>query len=431
MTEMPPPLPSSAPNEAPNGRWLSTFATALRGDPAAWKAIRHKVYTIIEVGRGDDRASKIFDGIIICLIIANIAAFMAETVQDINARYGPYLRAFELFCVAVFTLEYLARLWTAVEVPFLSRMGPWQARMRFARRPYLIIDLLAVLPFYLSFLIPIDTRVLRVLRLLRFFKLSRYSPAMHTLIRVLSNERRSLMGAGLLLTAAVLISSTIMYYLENEAQPDKFSSVPETAYWAITTLTTVGYGDLSPVTSFGKVWAAMTMIFGLCVLALPVAIISTGFAQEVGRRDFVVTWSLMARIPLLAELDTTEVAAIMPLLHANNLPPHSEVIAANSPGDAMYFIAAGAVELNANGRKARYDTGDFFGAVALLENGQNPGSFKTVAKSRLLKIYRDDFHRLEVINPNIGAHVRRVAAERRKQRDAYDQAQVQEIVEQL
>jgi voltage-gated potassium channel len=412
--------PNTTPPLPPARSGWATLDAALRGDASAWKAIRHRVYNVIEVGRGDDHHSKIFDTFIITLILLNIVAFLLETVQSVKAEWGPWLDLFEKISVAIFTAEYLARLWTAVEFPFLAKMKPWQARLRFARRPFLIIDLLAILPFYLSFLIPIDTRVLRVLRLLRFFKLSRYSPAMHTLVRVFSNERRSLSGAALLLLAAVLIASTGMYYLEHEAQPEKFSSVPESMYWAITTLTTVGYGDVSPITAWGKVWAGFTMIMGLCILALPVAIISSGFAQEAGRRDFVVTWSMMSRIPLLAELDTTEVAAIMPLLHANNLPPHAEVIQANQPGEAMFFIAAGAVELNAAGRKARYETGDFFGAVALLEGSPNPGTFATVARSRLLKLYKEDFHRLEQINPAIGEHVRRVAEQRRLAREAYE-----------
>ena len=219
-----------------------------------------------------------------------------------------------------------------MEVPFLARMPPWRARLIYATRGYLIIDLLAILPFYLGGLLGIDLRVLRVLRLLRFLKLSRYSPAMHTLLRVLRNERRSLMGAGLLLVAALLLSATGMYYIEGGAQPDKFGSVPQAAYWAMTTLTTVGYGDVTPVTPLGKLWSMLTMLFGLCMLALPVAIISTGFAQEVGRRDFVVTWSLMSRIPLLAELDAREVAEVMPLLRAHDLPPNVEVIADGEPG---------------------------------------------------------------------------------------------------
>ena len=145
------------------------------------------------------------------LILLNIAAFVAETVPDIARQHHAAFHAFEIFSVAVFTIEYGLRLWTAVEVPFLSRLSPWAARLRFAGRPSSIIDFLAIAPFYLGSLIGLDLRALRALRLLRFFKLSRYSPAMHSLIRVLVSERRALIGAGLLLMTAVLFASTGIY----------------------------------------------------------------------------------------------------------------------------------------------------------------------------------------------------------------------------
>ncbi len=415
---IPPQRPKSAQKSA---ALLQDLIAALQGNLDARRRLRRWVYETIEVGGGDSMESRYFDRFIVAMIVLNIAAFVAETVPSLAAKYAGAFHAFEIVSVIIFTLEYAARLWSAVEVPFLARQSPLHARLSMAKRPYLIIDLLAILPFYLGQLFAIDTRVLRVLRLLRFFKLSRYSPAMHALMRVLGNESRSLMGAGMLLLAALLISSTGMYYLESEAQPDKFGSVPEAAYWAMTTLTTVGYGDVTPITPLGKLWAMLTMLIGLCILALPVAIIATGFSQEVGRRDFVVTWSLMSRIPLLAELEASEVAQVMPLLHANNLPSNMEVIAANSPGEAMFFIASGGVKLKAHNREVGYDTGDFFGAVAVLDGDVNPGAFTTLSRTRLLKLYREDFHRLEVINPAIGAHIRAVAAQRKRAREQFEQ----------
>ena len=187
---------------------------------------RRRVYEAIEVGRGEDRLSRAIDGFLIVLILANIAAFCAETVHELEVRYRWWFHAFELFSVGIFTLEYAARIWTAVEVPFLQRMTPWRARLRFARRPLQIIDLMAVLPFYLGPMMGIDLRILRAFRLLRLFKLSRYSPAMHTLFRVIAVEGRALTGAGILLLAVLLFSSTGMYFIEGHVQPDKFGSVP-------------------------------------------------------------------------------------------------------------------------------------------------------------------------------------------------------------
>lgn len=385
--------------------------------------LRRKVYDIIEVGRGEDTASKWVDRLLVGLILLNIAAFCLETVPSVEARFGDWLWTVEAVSVVIFTVEYVCRIWTAVEVPFLARMPAWRARLKFASRPFLIIDLLAILPFYLGSAFGLDLRVLRVLRLLRFLKLTRYSPAIHTLLRVLSNEQRSLTGAFVLLMAALLIFSTGMYYIEGGVQPDKFGSVPDAAYWAMTTLTTVGYGDAAPVTPLGKLWASFTMLCGLCVLALPVAIIATGFSAEVGRHDFVLTWSLMSRIPLFAELDADEVARIMPLLHAKTIAPHVEIISDGTPGEAMFFLASGHVRHTFEGEVKDFLAGDFFGVVAVLEGDLNRGSFRAVGRSRVLKLYREDFRQLELAAPPMAEHVRRVAATRRAQRRAKEEAE--------
>jgi voltage-gated potassium channel len=234
---------------------------------------------------------------------------------------------------------------------------------------------------------------------------------MHTLIRVLSNERRSLLGAGFLLTTAILFASAGIYLIEGEGQPDKFGSIPDAAWWAIATLTTVGYGDVTPVTPLGRLFGGLVMIAGLCVLALPVAIISAGFAQEVGRRDFVVNWSLMSRIPLLADLDAGEVGELMPLLHAHNLPPKSEVLPSGLPARAMYFVASGKVRMQHPEANVDFEAGDFFGATAMLLADAPSAPFVTVTKCRLLKLHAEDFHRIELVNPRFADEIRRRAGD--------------------
>ncbi len=374
--------------------------------------IRHRVYEIIEMGSGDDRTSKAFDTFIVTLIILNVAAFAAETVPSLEDAYRAEFLTFEVFSVAIFTVEYLARLWVAVEVPFLKRLSPGRARISMMRRPSLIIDLLAILPFYFAQMFAIDLRILRILRLLRFLKLSRYSPAMHTLIRVLSNERRALMGALLLLAAAVLFAASGMYYIEHDHQPDKFGSVPHSMWWAITTLTTVGYGDVAPITPLGRMFGGIVMVVGLCILALPVAIISSGFAQELNRRDFVINWSLMSRIPMLAELDAHAVTAIIPVLHAHNFPPNMQILDEGSPGDAVWFIASGRVVRRTGSGTRSYGTGDIFGTVAMTQGDTHHAAFHTGSKCRLLKLHREDFLHLEMTHPTITSHIRKLAKER-------------------
>ena len=387
---------------------ISNASLGVRSNP-----FRKRVYEIIETGQGEDSASKIFDGFIVGLILLNVAAFVAETVPSLHAAWGGWFHWFEIFSVAIFTIEYVLRIWTAVEVPYLARKQPWLARLKLACQPALIIDLLAFLPFYLSAIFPVDLRILRTLRLLRFLKLSRYSPAMYTLTRVLSNERKALAGACLLLAMALLFSATLMYYIEGNAQPDKFGNIPQAAWWAIATLTTVGYGDATPITALGKLVGGVTMVIGLCILALPVAIISTGFAQELQRRDFVISWSLMSRVPLLARLDAKEAAEIMPLLEAHNLPPNVEVVRKGAPGDAMYFIASGKLEKHVNGRRHLYSAGDVFGVEAMFEDSPQGDAVITASRCRLLKLQREDFYRLASKQPLFASHIRRLVGDLR------------------
>jgi voltage-gated potassium channel len=279
-----------------------------------WRQWRRQVHDILEVGGDAHPAGRAVNAFIIILIFLNAIAFAAETVDDIAARYGPYLDAFNVFSVMVFSAEYLLRLWSAVDIPMLSRLPHWRARARFAVRPIMIIDLLAVLPWYLQPFFSMDLRSLRVLRLFRLLKLVRYSPALQTLGRVIAEEYRALLGALLVLLILLLFASTAIYFAERDAQPDSFGSVPASAWWALSTLTTVGYGDVVPVTPLGKVLGGIVMLLGVGMIALPVAIISSGFSYEASRHQFVVTWSMVARMPLFAPMDPSEIAEITRLI---------------------------------------------------------------------------------------------------------------------
>src|SRR3990172_7851832 len=182
-----------------------------------WRRWRRQVHDILEVGGEAHPAGRAVNVFIVVLIFLNAIAFAAETVDDLAARYGPYFHA-----LIVFSVEYVLRVWSAVNIPMLSRLPPWRARLRFALRPIMLIDLFAFLPFYLQWIVPMDLRVLRVLRLFRLLKLVRYSPALQTLGRVLVDEYRALLGALLVMLVLLLFASSAMYFIEREAQPDKF-----------------------------------------------------------------------------------------------------------------------------------------------------------------------------------------------------------------
>ena len=177
------------------------------------------------------------------------------------------------------------------------------SRLKYALSPAGIVDLIAVLPFWFALVLPADLRVLLVFRIVRFFKIARYSPAMRSLLDVLYSERRALFGCLVIALGSALVAAALMHLAEGKVQPDKLGTIPDALWWAIVTIGTIGYGDVVPVTALGKLIATGTIFLGLMMMALPVGIIATAFAEQIHRRDFIVTWGMIARVPLFAGLD--------------------------------------------------------------------------------------------------------------------------------
>ncbi|GAB4239229.1 MAG: cyclic nucleotide-gated ion channel [Methyloligellaceae bacterium] len=374
---------------------------------------RRRVHDILEDGDVRDPASVLVNGLLIILIIANVIAFALETVPHLEARYGDFFHLFNLFSVAVFSLEYFLRLWSCVEIPVLKQLPPARARLHFAARPLLIIDLFAVLPFYVGFLFGLhDMLFLRVLRLFRFLKLAHYSPALHSIGRVMVSERNALLGAFLVMMVLLLFASAGIYYLEREVQPEAFGSIPAAAWWALATLTTVGYGDVTPVTPFGKLFGGLIMIFGLGMFALPVAIVATGFAEESRRREFVVTWGTVARVPLFADLSASTLAAIMGQLSSRTYPEGARILQVGQPAEALFFITSGEVIVHTDDGPVKLGEGDFFGELSLIYNRPHRHTVVAASRVRLLVLEKPDFDRLAEQEPELMAHIRKVAEER-------------------
>jgi voltage-gated potassium channel len=379
----------------------------------AWRGWRREVNDLLEVGGDAHPAGRLVNAFIIVLIILNAIAFAADTVPALAGRYAVEFEVFNVFSVIVFTVEYVLRVWSSVEIPMLSRLPRWQARLRFATRPMMIIDLLAFFPWYLHWMYPMDLRVLRLFRLFRLLKLVRYSPALQTLGRVIADEYRALLGALLVILVLLLFSATAMYYLEREAQPDKFGSIPDAAWWALATLTTVGYGDVVPVTPWGKLLGGVVMLLGVGMIALPVAIIATGFSQESGRHQFVVTWSMVARVPLFASMDHSEVAEITKLLYTRTYLPGMPMVRTHDAGDAMFIIASGeALVDTGKGRHVTLKEGDFFGEMALLERRRHKHDVVAKTNCRVYVLDSQSLARLGRRHPEIMNRIRKVAEAR-------------------
>lgn len=243
---------------------------------------KHRIYEIVQVAKTGDQISRIFDQTIIVLIILNAMALVLETVSSINVLMGPFFKSFEVFSVAVFTVEYILRLWTSThDTRYNSAII---GRLKYVVTPMAIIDLIAILPFFLPFLIPIDLRFIRltrILRMLRLLKLGRYSVTIQKLGRVIAIKKEELIITIGVVFLVLVFASSLMYYCENPAQPKVFSSIPAAMWWGIATLTTVGYGDVYPITPIGKVLGAIIALLGVGMVALPTGIIGSGFMEEI------------------------------------------------------------------------------------------------------------------------------------------------------
>ena len=379
----------------------------------AYRRLRREVHDVLEVAGDAHPMGRVVNGFIIVLIFLNAIAFAADTVPELAGRYRWEFATFNAFSVIVFTVEYALRIWSAVEIPMLSRLPRWQARLRYAMRPMMIIDLLAFLPWYLHWLYPLDLRLLRVFRLFRLLMLVRYSPALQTLGRVVTDEYRALLGALLVILILLLFASSGMYLIERHMQPDKFGSIPQAAWWALATLTTVGYGDVVPVTPLGKMLGGVVMLLGVGMIALPVAIIATGFSQESTRHQFVVTWGMIARVPLFGSMDYSEIAEITKVLYTRTFMPGVPIVRASDAGDAMFIIASGeAVVEISPGQHALLKEGDFFGEMALLEHRRHKHDVVAKTRCRVYVLDSMSLARLERRHPEIMQQIRKMAEAR-------------------
>lgn len=247
--------------------------------------IKSRIFEILEKASPGDLPAKIFNIFIISLIILNVFAVILETVKSLSP-YAVVFRTFEIFSVVIFTIEYLLRLWSCTTDS--SFKGKIRGRFKFAVTPLALVDLIAVLPFYLPIIFPLDLRFIRVIRLLRLFrifKLGRYSDSLKTFGSVLRRKKEELFITVFIVAILLVVASSLMYYVECDAQPKAFSSIPAAMWWGVATLTTVGYGDIYPVTSMGKFIGAIIALLGIGMFALPAGILGSGFIEEIQKKQ--------------------------------------------------------------------------------------------------------------------------------------------------
>ncbi len=345
----------------------------------------------------------------VVLVLASVIGVILRTVPSMLEEHLGLLRTLEFGSVAIFTIEFLLRLWVA-------DLGS-QDEARGGRAGYLLsagglIDLAAILPFYLALMFPAGIPVFAAVALLRIFKLVRYSPALATLVAVIVNERRVLLGMLTIMLVLLLFSSTAVYLAERAAQPEKFASIPAAMWWGIATLTTVGYGDVTPITPLGRIFGGMVEILGIGMFALPAGILSSGFAREIRQREMLDIARLVRGVPLFAELNAQDVAQISQLLHPLIVQGGDAIVTQGEEARGMFFVSEGELEVEVGEHREKLRT-DFFGEIALLEGGVRSATIRALTRSRLLVLDQRHFDELLSTDPRIDQAVRAIAQERK------------------
>ena len=338
------------------------------------------------------------------VLAIGLTAMMAMTIPDLGARLETWLAVTLWCCLGFFAAELTIKSW--------PRAGAKTAPGYLLTVPG-VIDLLAVLPIPLALLAGTPPDTAWLLASLWLLKLAPVVPGLSLLGRVIEQEARPLASVFVIFLIVLLLSAVALYLLERAGQPERFGSLPRSLWWAVTTLTTTGYGDAVPETLLGRMIAALVMICGLGVFGLWAGILATGFAAEHRRRDFVQNWDLVTSVPFLRNLDAPSVIELTRMLRRLDLAGHTVVVRRGRPGDSMYFIVSGEVEVRLEPQPVRLGAGAFFGEFALLDGGPRTATVVTTMPSTLLILEVSDFRAFTAHHPELAQAIETEAARRK------------------
>ena len=381
---------------------LSIRATKIIG--MSWK----RLYRILQPGTSGS-AAQAFRVVHHAMVILGIAIMLADTVALWRQAHDRLLDAgFQLVC-AFFIAEYLARLGAAASAPSAHGRG-WRARLGWMISGSGLFDLIGALPGVLD--LTFSPKYASLYGFVWAFKPVRYSDGLASLGRVISRARDALLSVLLAFGIVLLAAASLAYLLEHDAQPRAFGSIPRALWWAIVTLTTTGYGDVTPITPAGRILAGIVMIAGILVFALWAGILASGYAEELRRREFLRTWDLVAKVPFFKNVGASVIADVARLLRARDYPARAVIVRRGASGDCMYFIASGEVEVRLGQGTVRLGPGEFFGEIALLTGGPRNATIVATQSCTLLTLDIVDFRHLLAQQPEL-ARVVSEEAERR------------------
>ena len=328
--------------------------------------MRNLFFRLLENSEKRHFAQLYVNSLIVSLIILNSLAVTLATVESYKIKYLEVFSIFEKVSVLIFTVEYLLRVWVCVENKKPAYRQNVKERLRYILTPFAIIDLVAILPYYLGSFVEIDLRFIRAFRLIRIFRFASHSNTLQALGNVFKKESKTLLAALLVMLIVLFTSSSVMYYLEKDIQPDKFGSIPEAMWWGVAALTTVGFGDSVPISVEGKILAGIIMMLGIIIYALPAGIFASAFVRELKSKSFFDTWNLVAKVPILKNLDASAIGKIVEILEPYKVRTNRII----DTTKGMYFIISGVVDIKRGEESKELTEGEFFGEMEVLFGGK-------------------------------------------------------------
>ena len=354
------------------------------------------------------------------VLSAGLLAVAISSIDDLPDWLDRGMAAVIVVVAVIFLAEYFVRLWSIPESSRYAGMSEAHARLRWAFSLNGLIGLLATVPAFgiTTGVINADSDIAAIFCLLWVLKLGLYAPAMETLARVISNERATLASVLIIFVIVLVAAATATHLLERTTQPGTFGSVPASLWWAVVTLTTTGYGDVVPHTVGGKIIGSVVMVSGIGVLALMTGILATGFAEEERRREYLRVWDQVTKVPMFTALGTVTLSEIVGKLRVRHYPPRIVVVRRDEPGDSMFFITEGEVEVRLPHASVRLGQGGFFGEMALLTRMPRNATVVTIQPTTLLVLYASDFYEIAAHIPTLVEAVEREAQRRQAENEA-------------
>jgi voltage-gated potassium channel len=373
--------------------------------------IRRRLYLMLQP-ESHRRAARSFRAAHHALVALGVAIMMMRTVRPVEAAY-PAPLAIGFYAVAAFFLaEYVLRLIAAPAAPGGDHRGPLRSRIAWALSLPGLFDLASGMPGVLALAYG---RSASLAGFIWAFKYIRYSPGLASLGRVISNSRQAMLSVLLGFVVALLTAASVAYLMERGAHPENpeaFASIPAALWWGIETMTTTGYGDVVPATFAGRILAGTVMVGGILIFALFTGVLVNGYAEELRRRDFLRTWDLVARVPFFHRCGASLIAEVARLLRPRDFPQHAVIMRRGEPGDCMYFVAQGEVEIQLQSGPLYLGSNQFFGELALLTGDPRNATVVAARACTLLALDIVDFHELLARQPDLAAIIRDEAKRR-------------------